>query len=246
MPYTFLGTGVTSSSLAAMQPYVFPYLGYFQLIHAVDAFVMLDDADFIVRGWINRNALLLRGRRLRVTIPVRHPRKGREIRDVAVFNEERWRRKLSATLDHAYHGAPFFSEVRSLVADVFDIADGISIAELAVRSIRTVCDFLGIEKRIYLASSRFENKDLGPTERLVDICRQEGAATLINPEGGQDLYSKDTLRLHGIDLHFLHMRNVPYRQFWPHTFVPRLSIIDVLMFNGRQGTRLMLDQYDLR
>ncbi len=240
------GTGVTRSSLAAMQPYVFPYLGYFQLIHAVDTFVMLDDADFIVRGWINRNALLLRGRRLRVTVPVRHPRRGREIRDVAVFNEERWRRKLGMTLDHAYHGAPFFSEVRPLVAEVFDIADGISIAELAVRSISTVCDFLGIEKRVHLASSRFQNKELGPTERLIDICRQAEATTLINPEGGQELYSKETFRQHGIDLQFLHMRNVTYRQFWPHTFVPRLSIIDVLMFNGREGTRQLLDQYDLR
>ncbi len=241
-----LGASDTGSSLAAMQPYVFPYLGYFQLIHAVDTFVMLDDADFIVRGWINRNALLLRGRRLRVTVPVKHPRRGREIRDVAVFNEARWRRKLSATLDHAYHGAPFFSEVRSLVADVFDIGDGISIAELAARSIRAVCDFVGIESRIVNSSGRYRNKELGPTERLVDICRQEEAVTLINPEGGQALYSKDTFRQHGIDLRFLSMRNIAYRQFWNHAFVPRLSIIDVLMFNGRDGTRQLLDQYDLR
>ncbi|MCK5378924.1 MAG: WbqC family protein [Acidobacteria bacterium] len=234
------------SSLAAMQPYVFPYLGYFQLIHAVDTFVMLDDADFIVRGWINRNGLLLRGSRLRVTVPVKHPRRGREIRDVAVFNEARWKRKLSVTLDHAYHAAPFFSEVRPLVADVFDIADGTSIAELAARSIRAVCDFVGIGTTIIHSSGRYRNKELGPTERLVDICRQEGASKLINPEGGKDLYSIDTFRQHGIDLRFLHMRNIVYRQFRNHAFVPRLSIIDVLMFNGSDGTRKLLDQFDLR
>jgi len=241
-----LGASSAGSSLAAMQPYVFPYLGYFQLIHAVDTFVMLGDADFIVRGWVNRNALLFQGRRLRVTIPVRHPRRGREIRDVEVFNEARWRRKLNATLDHAYHAAPFFSEVRSLVVEVFDFADGISIGELATRSIRAVCDFIDIESRVVDSSGRYRNKDLDPTERLVDICRQEEAATLVNPEGGKDLYSKDTFRQNGIELRFLHMRNIAYRQFWPHTFVPRLSIIDVLMFNGPEGTRALLDEYDLR
>jgi len=229
-----------------MQPYVFPYLGYFQLIHGADRFVLYDDVAYIKGGRINRNAILSGTKKQRFTIPVSGASSNKEIRDVLVFQELRWKRKILATFEQAYSAAPFLKVVFPLFEDVLKDTEDLSIARLAARSIQSVVHFLGIESEIGESSCVYENKELGPIERLVDICRQEGAVTLINPAGGKDLYSKDIFRQQGIDLRFLHMRNITYRQFWPHTFVPRLSIIDVLMFNGREGTRTLLEEYDLR
>lgn len=232
-------------SVAIMQPYIFPYLGYFQLLHAVDTFVLLDDVTFIKGGWINRNAILSGGERQRFTIPVLGASPNKEIREVLVSGDLRWRKKVLATLEQAYSKAPFFRTIYSLIEDVLNFTDQSSIAAQAHRGIRVVADFLDIQTEIVESSSIFENKDLGRTQRLIDICRQKKATALLNPEGGQTLYSKDRFKRDGIDLRFLRMRPTTYRQFENHTFVPSLSIIDVLMFNGADGTRALLEEYDL-
>lgn len=233
-------------SIAIMQPYVFPYLGYFQLIDAVDTFVLLDDVTFIKGGWINRNAILSGGERQRFTVPVLGASPNKEIREVLVSGDLRWKKKLLATLEQAYSKAPFFRSIYSLVEDVLGLPDQSSISALAHRSIRVVADFLEIQTEMIQSSCVFANRELERTQRLIDICRQKKATGLLNPEGGKALYSKDRFKHDGIDLHFLQMRPVAYRQFENQAFVPNLSIIDVLMFNGAEGTRALLEEYDLQ
>lgn len=236
---------ISAYSLAIMQPYVFPYLGYFQLINAVDKYIMFDDVAFIKGGWINRNAILSKGKRQRFTIPVLGASPNKKIREVLVSGDPHWKRKLLATIEQAYSKAPFFSAVFPLIEGVFRDSEQKSLADLASRSILAVSDTLKIMKNIKRSSGVYENQSLGRTERLIDICRQEGMTTLINPGGGRDLYCKDRFREDGIDLRFLQMRPVTYQQFRADSFVPSLSIIDVLMFNGRDGTRTLLEDYDL-
>jgi len=233
------------TTLGVMQPYVFPYLGYFQHIHAVDTFILYDDVAFIPRGWINRNAILLHGRRHRFTIPVVGSSQNAEIRDVMVADPTHWRRKLLATIRHAYTRAPYFSMIYPLIEDVFLLKGPLSISELACHSLIATTELLGIDTKIVASSVQYGNKGLGRTDRLIDFCHREGSTRYVNPIGGRHLYSVEDFSAKGIELRFLKMRSIRYRQFSGDSFVSDLSILDVLMFNGPAKTRELLDQYDL-
>ena len=226
-----------------MQPYLFPYIGYFQLIGAVDKFVVYDDVDFISRGWINRNNILLHGERHRFTVPRANAKFHTLICDTLVNDNTHWRRKLLSMIEQSYRKAPQFSTAFPLIHEI--ISNGpVDIAGLAVRSLTHVSDYIGIKTEIKESSVDYNNRHLKGQDRVLDICIQEGATTYINTIGGMELYSKETFREKGIELHFIKSLDVTYRQF-KNDFVPSLSIIDVLMFNRQDEIAGMLGQYEL-
>jgi len=232
--------------LAANQPYLFPYIGYFQLIRAVDVFVIYDDVNFIRQGWINRNRILLDGQPRLFSVPIADESSFREIRKTVVSSGEypRWRKGFFGTLEHAYRRATYYAAVMSLLDGVF--TESVStIGELARSSMLSVCAYLGIDTQIRESSSMYGNRDLHKADRLYDICRREGADTYVNSIGGTELYSREEFARHGISLKFLRPRDIVYGQFPGKPFVRNLSIIDVMMFNSVSDIRLMLDQYDL-
>lgn len=226
-----------------MQPYFFPYIGYFQLINAVDKFIILDDVNYIKKGWINRNRILLNGKDYLFTIPCEKISQNKLINEVEVIKDEKAVNKFLKTINNAYSKAPYFSEVFELVEGVFKF-DKVLISELAYGSITSVLNFLGIEKNIVFSSKNYSNSEFKKADRLIDICKMNNADIFINSSGGKELYDKVEFNKNGIKIYFIKNIITPYNQF-ENNFIPGLSIIDVLMFNTKDEIKEMLNQYEL-
>jgi WbqC-like protein family len=234
-----------SVKLAVMQPYLFPYIGYYQLMHAADRFVIADDVTFIKQGWINRNRLLVNGSAAYFTVPVRRHPADALIKDVEIDDRPgtRWRVTLLKTIANFYRRAPSFEQVYPLVERVIG-GPFTRIADMARASLREVCDYLGAPVSIVESSAAYGNAHLKGQARVIDTCRAERATDYINAPGGRTLYSAEAFLAHGIRLHFLCPAAIEYRQF-NLPFVSSLSVIDVLMFNPCAQARELLERYEL-
>lgn len=231
--------------LAVMQPYLFPYIGYFQLLNAADKFIVYDDVSFINRGWINRNHILIDGRAGMFSVPLSKASQNGLIKDTAIDRASfpRWEGKFLRTLEQNYRQAPYFEPVMEVISRSLRDHDGF-ISRMAVKGIQSVLDYLNIERNLALSSATYANQHLRGAERIIDICRIELADTYINPIGGLKIYERDHFAGHSISLYFLKPGRITYRQH-RDPFVPDLSIIDVLMFNGIGDVHRLLDQYEL-
>jgi hypothetical protein len=229
--------------LAVMQPYLFPYLGYWQLIRAVDRFVILDDVSYINRGWINRNRILVNGSATYFTIPLAQASQNRRICDIHLQGDGSWRDKLVRTLEVTYRRAPHFSEVFPFCERLLAFAEP-RLAEYVTHQLMETAALLGLTTEFVPSSRCYGNDLLTGQERIVDICHREGATTYCNLPGGRSLYNAESFRCAGVALGFIAPVLAPYPQRSPQ-FVPGLSIIDVLMANGVVGTRAMVDSYCL-
>ena len=228
-----------------MQPYLFPYLGYFQLAHAVDRFVFADDFTFIKGGWINRNRVLVNNEPAFFTVPLKQTPSTTLIKDVLIDDagESAWRRPVLKTIENFYRRAPHFAAVLPIVQDVLSLATP-RIADMARASVLRVGEYLGIETSFVPSSEEYGNAHLKGQDRVIDICQRERSTHYVNAIGGRELYDRDAFAQRGIALSFIATDPVEYRQF-REPFTPSLSIIDVLMFNSRDETRALLDRYQL-
>ena len=224
--------------LAVMQPYFLPYIGYFQLMAAVDRFVVYDDVNYIKGGWINRNRHLAQNAPRLFTVPLIGASPNRRINEISVDNSAHWRTKLLRTLQHAYHDAPFFAPVQALVEDIV-CAPHAALSAYLLHSLQALHDFLGLSCTLVSTSSGYGNAHLNGQARILDICRQEQADIYVNLPGGRSLYDHSAFAAQGIDLRFVDVPQSVYPQLG-QPFVPQLSILDVLMFNGAAGTRELL------
>jgi hypothetical protein len=229
-----------------MQPYFFPYLGYFQLIHAVDRFVIYDDVAFIKQGWVNRNRILIDGQPSYITVPLKHASSFRTIAEIEIDDSaqnRQWVARTLKTIDNAYRRAPEFERVFPLVESVL-ISGATRIGDLAARSVRAVGAFLDLDTTMVETSAVYGNSELTGQDRVIAICRSEAADEYVNASGGVELYSREAFADAGITLRFLESAAPEYEQFGA-PFVPSLSIIDVLMFNTAESVRDFLDRYQL-
>lgn len=227
--------------IAIMQPYFFPYLGYFQLINCVDKFVFYDDVNFIKKGWINRNRILINGKPNYITIPLKSASQFKKINSIEFLDS---RKRLVKTIERAYAKAPYFDMFWPYIFDTLNLLT-LSISELAISSIMQVSKYLNINKTFEISSQRYgESQNLNKTERLIKICTENGAKEYINPIGGIELYNKSDFRQNGIELKFLKTNEIKYPQF-KNEFVPFLSIIDTLMFNSVDKVNEFLNNYEL-
>lgn len=224
--------------LAIMQPYLFPYIGYFQLVAAVDKFVFYDDVNFIKNGWINRNRLLVGGESRYFTAPLSGASPNLKINQVKVVSDTAWQSKLRQSLRHAYARAPHFRAVNDLVTDVITM-DEVRISEIAKRSVVSVAAYLGLHTQFVPSSTIYANDALRGADRVLDICRRENASVYANLPGGRALYSHAEFAAAGIRLCFIDPRIAAYRQSQA-TFHGGLSIIDVLMFNAPKDVAMLL------
>lgn len=229
-----------------MQPYLFPYLGYFQLIHVVDKFIFYDDVNFIKQGWVNRNKILLNGNEFLFTIPLEKESSFKLIVQTEInenlFNN--WKIKFYRTLAQAYKKAPNFEIVYALISSALEM-NSLVISDLACESINLVCNYLGIKTKCAKSSEQnYHNDILKASDRVIDICLKESANEYFNPIGGKELYSKEEFLLNGLNLHFISSGLKPYKQF-NNDFIPSLSIIDIMMFNSKDEILKMLGCYDI-
>jgi hypothetical protein len=209
-------------------------LGYFQLVQAVDHFVFYDDVMFIKKGWINRNRILMQGDEFLFTIPLEKQSQNKTIRESTVSWGKEFPNKFMNQLDSSYKKAPNYAEVRDLVEQVLNRKFE-SLADLASESVQATWAYLGLEKKFYQSSQLSVSEDLGRAERLIEITKSLGESSYINAVNGQELYEKGFFKEKGIDLHFLKPNLNPYSQGNTKEFVNGLSMIDVLMWNNKEG-----------
>ncbi|MGK5077189.1 WbqC family protein [Janthinobacterium sp. HLX7-2] len=231
------------TTLAIMQPYFLPYLGYFQLLAAVDKFVLFDDVNYIQRGWINRNRLLMNGAAHIFTVPLRGASQNRLICDITLLEERAWRDKLLRTLRQAYARAPYYRVVAELLERVISHPT-LRLDHFLLNSLREVMSYLSLETELINTSRVYGNASLSGQDRILDICIKEHATCYINPIGGTALYQRETFLQHGIALQYLQARPISYPQ-GKNLPVSGLSIVDVLMYNSIPVVQQFLIEKDL-
>ena len=229
--------------LAIMQPYFVPYLGYWQLLNAVDRFVIYDDVNYIKGGWINRNRILINGNPSYITIPLYQASPNKLICDISMQSSSVWRRKLIKSIAISYRKAQFFTECFPGIEEIIGYETE-SLADYLAHQLRVLATYMGIKTEFVTTSRHYKNNNLTGQDRILDICKREGATSYINPQGGQSLYDSETFSNAGIDLRFIVMKSVAYQQR-ASSFVPSLSIIDALMEIGTLGVSQDLDKFDL-
>jgi len=230
-----------------MQPYFFPYIGYFSLIKHTDEFIIFDAVQFIRHGWIERNRILKQGGDwIYVKAPLKKFEQATQIKDVEIDNTQEWKAKINAQLQTYKKIAPFYKEIRLLIDDIFD--DSYSdIVSLNKAILEKVCGYIGFEPKISVYSEM--NLEIeppqAPDEWALNICKALGdVSEYWNQPGGASFFDKSKYDNAGIDLRFIHVNLEQYDQKLPK-FEAGLSIIDVLMFNAPEKINEMLDNYEL-
>lgn len=226
--------------VSIMQPYVFPYIGYFQLIHNVDVFVVYDDVNFRKRSWINRNRILLNNNAHLFTLNLCEASSSKQINEILVGNNQK---TLIKTFRHAYSRAPYFEQAMPLLETLLLYPEP-RLDLYLMHQLKTIARYLGMHTRFILSSEVEKDNSLKGQDKVLAICDALGADSYTNAIGGQLLYSEEDFASQGIDLKFIKSHDIRYRQFGEE-FISWLSIIDVLMFNSVTDIRRFLDAYDL-
>lgn len=214
--------------LAIMQPYFMPYIGYYQLIAAVDLFIVYDNIKYTKKGWINRNRMLQNGKDVMFSLPMKRASDHLNVceRELTTdFNCD----KLLNQFKGAYRRAPYFAETLPLVEEIVRCADT-NLFRFLHNSIAKTCAHLGITTEIKISSGIAIDHTLKNQDKVLALCQAVGASTYINAIGGVELYSKKAFMDRKIDLRFIQSKPLEYKQF-NNAFVPWLSIVDVMMFN---------------
>jgi len=215
-------------NLAIMQPYFMPYIGYFQLIAAVDQFIVYDNIKYTKKGWINRNRMLMNGKSTTFTLPLKKDSDSLDVvmRELATdFSRD----KLLNQFIEAYRAAPFFEQTLPLLETIVRHKES-NLFGFVLHSIVKTCEHLGIKTEIRVSSKIDIDHCLKGQNKVLALCEALGANTYINAIGGFDLYDRDTFYAHDIELKFIQSKQFKYPQFGT-LFIPSLSIVDVLMFN---------------
>jgi hypothetical protein len=232
--------------LAIMQPYFFPYLGYFALIKHSDQFILFDTPQFIRHGWIERNQVLKPdGETLYIKVPLKKHSRGTIIKDIEINETENWKAKIIAQLVPYKKKSPYYNEVINLLEDIFKIETS-SIVEFNYQSLKKVCDYLQIDTPISIWSEMNIAIDevKAPDEWALNICKALNSDSYINPTGGMSFFDTEKYRNSGIKISFLNHKPTEYPQI-SSDFVPFLSIIDVMMFNSPEKINEYLNNYEL-
>jgi len=231
--------------IAIMQPYLFPYIGYFSLIKNTDYFVFFDTPQYIRKGWINRNRILsTNGDVTYFTVPIQKADRNTPINKSVISYNYDWKVKILGQLN-IYKKAPNYDKVINLVNNVFN-TDTMLISDLAIKSIVKTCEYLDIDIKYDIFSKMNlalpEVKE--PDEWALYITKELGYNTYINPPGGMSFFNREKYQINDVDLQFLVQEIIPYRQN-REVFIPALSMIDVMMFCSCNEINEMLCEYKI-
>ena len=227
-------------TLGIMQPYFMPYIGYWQLMAAVDTYVIYDDVNYIKKGWINRNNILVNNDKQMFTIALNGASQNKLINEITIADDFT---KLRKTIHMAYHKAPYYNDVMALLDKIFSYQSS-NLADFIANSIELVCQYLDIQTKIIMSSDIEKDNSLKGQDKILEICKLLNADTYYNAIGGQELYDKSVFEKENIKLCFL-KSDIPEYSQYKNAFVPGLSIIDVLMFNNPIQVKQMLTNYTL-
>lgn len=227
-------------TLAIMQPYLFPYIGYWQLLNIVDEFLIYDDVNYIKQGYINRNSILANNHAQIFTLELIGASSNKTINEIEIGNN---RKKILKTIQQNYIKAPFYKDVISLINEIMNNEEK-NLAKFIGHSIFKIAEYLEIDTKILYSSEITKNATLKAQEKVIDICKNLNANKYINAIGGRELYSKEVFQQNGIELNFIKTNINKYKQF-DNEFVAYLSIIDIMMFNKKSDIVEHLDSFEL-
>lgn len=216
-----------------MQPYFLPYIGYFQLINAVDQFIIYDTIEYTKKGWINRNRFLNNGKADYFSLPLKKDSDFLFINDR--YLSDNWeidKKQLKNKIKNSYLKAPFFKETYRLFEKCIDYEDK-NLFEFILNSVNEICKYLEITTPIIKYSDLSIDNRLKSKDKVLAICKKINTNTYINPIGGIELYDKEEFLQNNLELKFLKSNQIIYQQF-KNEFEPYLSIIDILMFNEKE------------
>jgi hypothetical protein len=225
-----------------MQPYFLPYIGYFQLMNAVDKYVIYDNIQYTKKGWINRNRILQNGKEALITIAVEKDSDYLDIKDRCI-SKNFDRKKLLNQIREPYRKAPYFEAVMSLAEDIVNYEER-NLATYIFNSVDKVRNYLGIGAELVISSTINTDHSLKGRDKVIALCKSLDAKDYYNPIGGRALYNKEDFAKENINLSFLSANPIEYKQF-SNKFVPWLSILDVMMFNPVEEIKGMLNEYKL-
>lgn len=226
-----------------MQPYFFPYIGYFQLMNLTDVYVIYDDVNYITRGWINRNRILNNDSYSYFNLELSSASQNKLIKEIEVIHDAKLTESKLKTLKHTYGRAPYFNDVYPIISEILTYEET-NLALYLKNLLTKVASYLGIQTKFILSSEIDKDNTLKGQDKILAICKSLGATEYYNASGGQELYDYDTFAKENIRLAFLEANLTPYKQF-NNPFVPGLSIIDVMMFNSKEEIQKMLNDYHL-
>ena len=223
-----------------MQPYFFPYIGYWQLISAVDTFVIYDDVNFIKQGYINRNNILQNQKAHLFTLELIGASSNKKINEIKIGGNSN---KLLRTIKQNYSKAPFYKNVFPMIEDILN-NDEKNLSKFLGFSLEKIARHLDIDTEFLYSSDVKNDKTFKAEDRLIEMSKILNATGYINSIGGIELYDKEVFSQNDINLSFLKSHEISYKQF-NNEFVPNLSIVDVLMFNSKDNIKNMLTQFKL-
>ena len=233
--------------IAIMQPYFFPYIGYWQLVNLADKFVIYDDGNYIINGWINKNRILGQGgfTSQLISIDVSHASPNKKISEMERVIFPAKLRKIESSLEHRYRKAPFYQDSMEVIFPILENRETNLVRYLQFL-LEEVSKYLGITTEFYLSSEVEKDGLEHVSDKVFRICNHFGCTNYVNPIGGQVFYDKhDWKERGGVNLQFIRRDDdISYRQF-DYDFVPDLSIIDVMMFNSRDEIHDLLNRYTL-
>lgn len=229
--------------LGIMQPYFVPYIGYWQLMNAVDKYVVYDDVNFIKGGWINRNRILVNEKPSFFNLPMIGASPNKLINEVHVNNDEKLIAKNLRIIEGAYRKAPYYSTVYPIMEEILHSGKE-SISAFIMESFRIINRYLGIRTELVMSSCLDKDCSLKAQDKVLAICEELQATEYYNAIGGRELYSFSDFKKRNINLCFLQTSPIEYTQFGGE-FQPSLSIIDVMMFNSVDDIREMLGKFEL-
>ena len=229
--------------LAIMQPYIFPYIGYFQLVDSADEFIFLNDVNFTKKGWIHRNQIIVNKRKHLFSVPLDKKSQNKTIDETNIHHKlyGSWKEKFSKTLKQNYSEAPHFNVVDNIVTNVLKSKPE-NITDLSSKSITAVAEYLDINTSFEFSSNLDYQKSLRAEDRIIKICQLKNASTYYNLYGGKELYSHQNFKKEGIDLKFLQV-DISEKNESPFPIDPYISSIHLMMYFEKQDLKSLLKSF---
>ena len=224
--------------LGIMQPYFYPYIGYFALIAHCDEWEVFDISQFTRKSWMTRNRILNPHKPwVYVNAPVMGVVRGQRTCEVQLKDRQSLLADLLNKLSHYQAHAPYYEAVVAMVRGSFEAVHEESLTELNLQTMRGVCDYLGIPLRFRVSSREPHDYEITHAGSwALEISKRRGAAQYLNPIRGRELFVKEEFDQSGIALMFLQPYPFEY-ETRPYPFEPGLSILDVLMWNPPEKVR---------
>lgn len=227
--------------LAIMQPYLFPYIGYYQLAYHSDLFMFFDDVNYIKRGYINRNNIITKNGPLLFTLPIESASQNKLINELYFTQETK---KILSTIDMSYSKSKYFHDVYPLIESIFN-NENRNVSNITSLSIIKIFEYLNLTFDYRFSSSIDYNRTKNAQEKIYELCRISNADKYVNAHGGMELYDRNEFTKKNIELGFINTIPMPYSQINSNNFIKNASMIDILMNCSKDEIICQLNNYTI-